>query len=373
MAVVAPQNPFIVKATGEPVESLKVLAATNNGKMVESQDSLVGANGDINAYSRKDAMRVISGLVARASAGEIARQASVTRQAALSKLAAKIRQAYLNRDAANFGMLGEEIKNEIRLTIARTGFIKRFLQERELEPGEETKIYLRKQDTLAFSLETDSMVPKSHIKAREVYLREYYISANIQIEEKEITRLRIDLLQEKLEDGTEMLQVQEDRQLKLLADAAANSLNVPLYFAALQPAVFQSLKNQVESRGVPVASCWLANNLWNDIISDGDFVNWFDPVTKHELILTGELGSMLGVALHTDAFIDSQLRVLSRGDIYFFGKPGVLGQLLVRKQLSSQELNHGLIGIPARGWYLMEIVAPAIVNANAVAHGARLS
>jgi hypothetical protein len=340
--------------------------------MQESRDSLVGAGGEINAYSRKDAMGVISGLMARASSGELTRQASVARQSALNKLAAEIRQAYVNRDAANFGMLGEEITNEIRMTVARTGFIRRFLQERELEPGEETKIYLRKQDTLAFTLETDSMVPRSHIKQREVYLREYYVSSNIQIEEKEIARLRVDLLQEKLEDGHEMVQVQEDRQMKILADAASSALNVPMYFSSLTPAVYQSLKNQVESRGVPVSACWLANNLWNDIVADPDFVNWFDPVTKHELILTGELGSMLGVAIHTDAFIDSQLRVLSRGDIYFFGKPGTLGQFLIRKQLSSQELNHGLIGVPARGWYLMEIVAPAIVNANAVARGTKL-
>jgi hypothetical protein len=372
MGAVSPQNPFIVKASGEPVESLRAEGRTASGNVVLSQDSLVGQNGEINAYDKRDMMGQISGLMAKASSGQIVRDASVQREAALNELASEIRTAYMTRNAANFGMLGEEVTNEIRTTVARLGFIRRFLQERTLTPGEETKAYIRKQDTLAFTLETDSQTPKAHIKQREVYSREYYINSHISIEEKEIARLRADLLSEKLEDGYEMIQVQEDRQLKTLADAAASALNVPVYFSALSPAVFQSLKNQVENRGLPVAATWMANNLWNDIIADPSFVNWFDPVTKHELILTGELGSMLGVALHTDAFLDAPQRVLARGEIYFFSRPGTLGQLLTRKPLASQELNQGLIGIPARGWFLSEIVAPLIINANGVSKGSRL-
>jgi hypothetical protein len=326
--------------------------------------------GDMNAYSAKDAFRQVAAIVQQAQAS--AHTASMDRQAQLDRLASDIQSAHFQNNAANFGVLGEEITDEIRQTVARTGFIRRFLQERELQAGQECKIYLRKQDTLAFSATTDSATPTAYIKQREIYLRESYVNSHIQIEEKEISRLRGDILQEKLEDGYEMVQVQEDRMMKQLADASASALNVPVFFSNLSPSVYQSLKNQVESRGLPVKNCWLANNLWNDIVADDKFSNWFEPVTKHELIMTGELGQLLGVTLHTDAFINSQLRVLQPGEIYFFSQPKTLGQLLIRKQLASDPINKNVIGVPARGWFISEIVAPCIANANGVSKGRKL-
>ena len=372
MSAVTPTNPFVIKGTDLPASEQKAAGFTSKGSLAESQDSIAGQNGEINAYDKKDAFQQVSNVVRAANKGQIAKSASTTRIAKLNDLAGEIRTAHFSQNAANFGMLGEEITNEIRQTIARTGFIRRFFQERELVAGEETKVYLRKQDTLGFSMETDGITPISHIKQREVYSRENYINAHISIEEKEIARLRADLLQEKLEDGFEMIMVQEDRQLKTLATNAAGALNVPTFFSSLTPAVFQALKNQVESRGLPVSSAWLANNLWNDIVADSNFTSWFDPVTKHELVLTGELGSLLGVTLQTDAFIQAPQRVLSPGEIFFFSDPATLGQFLVRKQLASEPINKAVVGQPARGWFLSEIVAPVLVNANGVSKGTRL-
>lgn len=364
-------NPYVIAGTDVPATQLPAVGTTRTGAVSTSTSPVANDKGEINASSKKDAMQQISGIIASARNGQIARQASLERQAQLNQLAEEIRTAHFQNNAANFGVLGEEITNEIRTWINRTGFIRRFAQERELVAGEETKVYIRKQDTLAFSLSTDGQTPVSHIKQREVYLRENYINGHIQIEEKEISRLRADLLQEKLEDGFEMVMVQEDRQWKLLADQSASALNVPVFFPSLTPAVYQALKNQVESRGLPVANCWLANNLWNDIIADNTFSGWFDPVTKHELILNGELGNLLGVTLHTDAFINSQLRVLNPGEIYFFSAPGTLGQFLIRKALASDPINKNVLGIPARGWFMSQIVAPVIVNALGVVKGTR--
>lgn len=364
-------NPYIIRGTDVPATMLPGGGFTSKGGFSQSAEPIANAQGEVNASSKKEAMQQVSNIIAQARAGQISRSASAERMAKLNDLASEIREAHFTNNAANFGALGEEITNEIRTTVARTGFIRRFYQERELVAGEETKVYIRKQDTLAFSLSTDAQTPITHIKQREVYLRENYVNAHIQIEEKEISRLRADLLAEKLEDGLEMVQVQEDRQAKLLADKASTALNVPVFFPSLTPAVFQALKNQVENRGLPVASAWLANNLWNDIVADNSFTGWFDPVTKHELILNGEIGTLLGVTLQTDAFINSQLRVLSPGEIYFFSQPKTFGQLLIRKALASDPINKNVLGIPARGYFLSEIIAPALINANGVSKGTR--
>lgn len=364
MPAVTPNNPFLIKGTDLPASEQRAAGVTSKGAVSESADPIMGANGELNAYSKKDSIQQVSAIMAAASRGQFTRSSNTNRMAKLNELAGEIRSAHNSHNAANFGVLGEEVTNEIRLTVARTGFIRRFLQERELQAGEETKVYLRKQDTLAYSLETDGTTPVVAIKQRELYSRENYINANILIEEKEIARLRADLLQEKLEDGFEMVMVQEDRQFLTLATASSSAVNVPVFFSSLTPAVFQSLKNQVESRGLPVNCAWLANNLWNDIVADPTFIGWFDPVTRHELVLTGELGSLLGVNLQTDAFIQAPQRVLSPGQIFFFSEPGTLGQLLIRKQLASEPVNHAVIGQASRGWFLTEIVAPVLANAD---------
>lgn len=371
MGAIAPRNPFVQAGTDVPATEMKAQGFTSKGALSQSNEPVANRAGEINAYSKKDAFQQIAGIVAAAQKGLIER--ADTSRDVMSRLADEVRTAHVTRNAANFGTLGEEVTNEIRTTVARTGFIRRFLQERELKTMEEAKIYLRVQDTLAFSMSTDGVTPISHIKQREIYLRENYITSNILIEEKELARLGSDLLEEKLEDGMEMVMVQEDRQFKILVDQAASTLNNPTYFSTLTPVVFQAMKNQVESRGLPVANCWLANNLMNDIVSDSTFSQWFDPVTKHELVLTGELGSLLGVTLHTDAFINSRLRVLNAGEIYFFSHPSTLGQFLVRQALNSEPVNRKIIGQPAKGWMITEIVAPAVANANGVTRGARLS
>jgi hypothetical protein len=368
-------NPFVISGTDLPATQQRAAGVTSTGARSESASPIANDQGELNAWNRKDAMQQISAVIAAFNQGLIKRTASVERINDLNEMADRIRTAATTHNAANFGVLGEEVSNEIRQTVARTGFVRHFLQERELKAGEETKLYVRRQDVMSYSLETDSLTPTSTIKMKDVYSREHYINANIQIEDKELARLTADLLQEKLEDGYEMVQVQEDKMGKIISTAAANATNVPLYFAALTPTVYQGLKNQVESLGLPVASAWLANNLWNDIVSDngGNFSGWFDPVSKHELILTGQLGSLLGVTLFTDAFINAPQRVLSAGQIFFYAAPGTVGQWLVRKQLTSQPLNFAIIAKPAQGWFLSQAVAPIIGNSNGVAMGQRLT
>lgn len=364
------RNPFVIAGTDMPASEQKAQGLTSTGAVSQSASPIANSKGEINASSKKDAFQQIAATLQAAQKGLIVKNDSS--REVLTQVANEIRTASMTRNSANFGSIGEDVTNEIRQTVSRTGFIRRFLQERELEAGQEAKILIRKNDVLSFIMAEDGQTPASFIKQRELYLRENYISTYVLIEEKEIARLGSDLLEEKLEDAMESIMVSEDKQFKSLADAAAGALNTPTYFSALSPSVFQGLKNQVESRGLPVTSCWLANNLMNDIVADSSFSGWFDPVSKHELVLTGELGSLLGVTLHTDAFIQSQLRVLNAGEIYFFATPSTLGQFLVRKALESEPVNKAVMGIPARGWYLTEIVAPAIANANGVAKGVRL-
>lgn len=59
--------------------------------------------------------------------------------------------------------------------------------------------------------------------------------------------------------------------------------NTPISFSSFTPQVLATMFTNVSRWGTQAATCVLAWDLWADIISNTDFVNWFDPVLKHEL------------------------------------------------------------------------------------------
>ena len=97
-----------------------------------------------------------------------------------------------------------------------------------------------------------------------------------------------------------------------------------------------------------------------------------DPVSKHEIVLEGSLGSILGVQLITDAFRHDTLQVLSPGEVFFLGAPQTLGGITQRKELATQAIDKFNQGIPERGWFMEQIEGMSIVNSRAICRGQRV-
>jgi hypothetical protein len=115
----------------------------------------------------------------------------------------------------------------------------------------------------------------------------------------------------------------------------------------------------------------IAFDIWPDITADTEFSTWFDPVSKHEIVMNGYLGNILGTQIHTDGFRYSTLQVLQTGEVYFVGAPANLGAITRRKDLASAPINLHLLGRPARGWFFEQIEGMTIVNPRAVVTGSR--
>jgi hypothetical protein len=115
----------------------------------------------------------------------------------------------------------------------------------------------------------------------------------------------------------------------------------------------------------------MALDLWNDIIADTEFASWFDPVTKHEWVLQGNLGSILAAQIITDGFRLDNLQVLDQGEIFFCATPQTLGGITQRSELTSTPINRYNMGRPQRGWYLEQIEGMSFANSRAIARGTR--
>jgi hypothetical protein len=52
----------------------------------------------------------------------------------------------------------------------------------------------------------------------------------------------------------------------------------------------------------------LKNRAWASVIGSNVYTSIFDPITRHDLALNGQLGTALGCAFYTDAFMQPHLK-----------------------------------------------------------------
>lgn len=371
-------NPYL--KGGSPIAgstAVRAVGRTSTGAVSASADPAVNDRGQINAYSNKDAMAIIASLLQQSANGSIVQASKAGHKVTAAEKAdahTKLVASFGDRNSSNFAIFGEEVADTVRDTAARAGFLRRFLNERDLVAQEIAKIRLRQHSVNGLTVGPQSKVLESRHEGRFFFPEEVTHAARPTINEADLYKEGMGLLDEKADEGLESIMVSEDRSLKALFDAAVSRTNYALNFSTFTPTVFSTLKQYVQnSGGLPVESCWMANDLWNDFnTGNNDFSDFFSPVEKHELALVGRIGRFQDVEIHTDAYLESRLRVLKRGEIYFAANPEFLGEVLVRAALNSSEIDGESDGNLWRGWLLREILAIGIANVNGVSRGKRI-
>lgn len=341
------------------------------GRTGRSDGPAFGANGELNASTKRELMQVIGHVLKESQQNVIARPHQPTPEEAQMRLAS-LREAYADKSGTKFQVLGEVISEEIWETLGREGFSRRLLAVMPLAKGQTGRVKVRRKDVVAFQVTTDVKIQEQRIRQPYVYPPEFYLGAYILIEDKEIEQASTDLLDEKFQDGLEALLRREDLITRALLTRAATTFNDLVLFTTFNPSVLTTLRTQVNRWGTPAATMVIAFDIWDDIIADADFVAWWDQVHKHELILEGRLGSMLGMEIITDGYRYATLQVLQAGEVYVTASPVTLGTITQRKELDSRAIDTYNMGRPARGWFMEQIQGMVVVNGRAVDRGVRV-
>jgi len=353
---------LVVANTGESaIESLKGLG----------DEPAYGRNKEINASSKKDLMANIGGMLKNAQHGGGLRMADVD-QAAAQERWATFKAAYNDKQSNKFEVLGEVMSDEIWETLGREGFSNKLLAIQNIGKGATGRVRVRRKDVVAWQVTSDVKVQENRIRQPWVYPPEFYIQCFILIEDKEIEQSSADILDEKFQDGLEAVLVREDKITKALLDRSISAFNDVVFYTNFTPTVFTTIRTQVNRWGTPAQNMILAWDVWDDIIADPDFVAWWDPVTKHELVLEGHLGRLLGVELHTDGLRYPTLQVLNPGEVYVTGSPITVGSKVIRKELDSRAIDTYNQGRAARGWFMHTIQSQIIINGRATSGAKRL-
>ena len=106
-------------------------------------------------------------------------------------------------------------------------------------------------------------------------------------------------------------------------------------------------------------------------VSSPTFSNYFDPVSKFDIVMTGTLGQLHGTEIVTDQFRDLKLKVLNRGDLIVFGPPEYVGVYTERGPVEAVQIDERQQGVSARGWYLEEFLSMSLHSCRSISRGSR--
>jgi hypothetical protein len=373
----APKKQAVVANTGAPLTSgvpsvPRAMGRTWNGKVVASSQPIVNSQGQFNGATTQDIMLSQQALQQGIATGSVKTRTMMNHEVKATH--ERMLAAALNDKTGNAWMaLGEVMGDQIWETLGRDGFSRQTLLLKELGKGEVGRFQIRKKDVVAYYVTSAAPTTiASQVRQFWVYPPDFYITANIQIEDKEIAQSPGDLLEDKFQDGLEQIMVAEDKVWLTMARTAAPTYNDLVFYNTFTPDVFTNLRTSIAEWGIPVSTAIIAFDIWNDIISDPQFTAWFDPVTQHEIVLEGSVGSIQGVQILTDAYRYPTLKVMDRGEVYMLGAPQTLGGITQRSPLQTTPINRYAFGEPKRGWFMEQIEGMAIVNPRALIRGQRV-
>ena len=333
-------------------------------KLQGSSERAVGANGELNASSKRDLLGQQQKFLAAAATGNM-----LTIDQATSR---ELVQAAFNDKEAH-RVLGEKISDALYLTANRQGFMRKYTAKVDVQQGSVPRFPMRNKNVTAVWSTSPTKIESQIVRVRWFRPPELMIVARPFIPQVELNQSSGDVLQEKFIEATEATMVAEDRlwynQVQSLVGV---DNNLSIISGQLTPYNLMTVVSQVTRWGLKGAHLLTAADLWQDIIGNSDFFAAIDPVARHELLLTGELAVMYGMTITSDAYRHAEHKVLGQGEFYVVSDALNHGAYSDRGGLVSTPTDISSEKIPGRGFVIHESLALAVANSRSVAKGVRL-
>lgn len=341
-----------------------------------STDLVDERTGEYNAYSKRDLIEIMDGMVKMARAGEMHSDEGLGSSMTDWNAQGHLVQAALSEarpaEGGPFQVLGEVFTDSISETMGRMGFTNKVLAQQDVAEGGTARVRIRQKDVTSWLMLSDGHTIESLIRQKYIYPRGYNLETLILMEEAEIHEAGAQIIEEKYNDGLEATMVRDDNITKFLLDQAAPADNDVIAFNAFTPQVFVTLRNQIWQWSLPAPHALMAVDLWDDLFADADWAQWYSPIEKHELAVEGKLGRLADIELITDGFRYDTLQVLDPGEVYFLSSPATLGVKANMIALNSSVVDQRMLGRAVRGWFIFLRQATVIANSRGVSKGIRL-
>ncbi len=356
----------MVLKDGSPVEELRF------GRSREQ--ALSASTGEINAYDKKDLINSITQLMQAHSSGQVVQQTGSMESLSASEQRREILSEALADDTGQkWASLGASIGRQINEEIKRQGFLRNITVANTLRQGEIARIPMPSHDAMAIVATSSINAGYQLIRQRIFTPPEFEINADVRVENLDLEQVSGDLLEHAYQDGLQAIMVQEDRLWKKAADASVGAVNELEYIAGeLTTKNIGRLRQAVARWNLPATTAIIANDYWADIIGSSDFAAFLDPITKYDLAFNGQLGTLVGMSLITDAFRQPNQKVLNPGELYVVASPENHGGHTTRGGIRSTPTHGANLGNSTRGWFLNSPFSFVLSNVRSVVKGQRI-
>lgn len=337
----------------------------------DSQELAVGKNGELNASSKRELVQQQLKLMALASQGAVITETDAVKRAELAKKRRLAVEAAFNDENAH-RELGEVLAQNLYQAMNRKGFARKYLARQDLQQGNIPRVWLRKKDVTAVWATSPTRLSSQIIRDKLFTPPEFQIEARPYIQQNDINQSSGDVLEEKYMEALEGIMVGEDRVWYNLANTTVGVDNpLTLISGQLTPSLLMEVRTNVARWGLQVTGVLMANDLYNDIVGEANFIQAIEPVARHELIMTGELAVLYGMTITSDAYRHPEHKVLAQGEFFCVSDPVTHGQYTDRGGVDTQPIDGVVEGIPGRGWWMFESFSLVIGNTRSVAKGIR--
>lgn len=332
----------------------------------------IGANGEINASSKKDLLSKQMQFLQAASSGLVTSAGEATRIEAQTKQNRELVRAAFN-DATAHRILGERMAESLYITANRQGFMRKYLAKIQVDQGTVPRFPLRTKNVTAVWSTSPTRIESQITRDKWYTPPELSIVTRPFVTQNELNQSAGDVLQEKYVEATEAVMVAEDRlwynQINQLVGV---DNNLSIVSGQLTPYTLMQVATNVTRWGLKAPHILFASDLYQDIIGNSEFYNAIDPVARHELLLTGELAVMYGMTITSDAYRHPEHKVLNQGEFFVISEALNHGAYSDRGGLTSSPTDIVNEKIPGKGWVIHEEIAISVANSRSVAKGIRL-
>jgi hypothetical protein len=363
-------NPYahaqLVLRNGDPITEMR----TPSGMQMMSTST-----GEFNAYDKDEIRQSINQLFAAVNRQEAVHPGMVSTSAEMMQEREMRKQAFLEALSSDekWASTGADLAVQIQEQRNREGFMRRVSVGQTLKTGDLPRVNVPMWDAMSVISTGPANVQFQLIRNKQFYPAEYEVTANLRADRVEMEQVGGDTLDNLYNMGLDSIMVKEDKLWKQAADLTVGSVNPMNYIVGqLTPQTLGNLRTTITDWNLPAVTAIIANDYWNDIIGNNDFSSFLDPVTKYDLVLNGELGTLVGLTLLTDGFRQPNQKVLERGEIYVLSTPEHHAMYSDRGGVRSEPTSGADQGSTSRGWLMSEIMSFTLANARSVAKGKRV-
>ena len=352
--------------------SRKTAVVASDFRFKDSAERAIGANGELNASSKRDLLNQQQRFLTAASNGDVISAEAAAQREQDQKTSRELIKAAFN-DPEVHRVLGERMAESLYVTANRQGFMRKYLTRIDVQQGSIPRFPVRGKNVTAVWATGPTKVGTQITRDKWYTPAELSVVTRPFVTQNELNRSAGDVLQEKYVEATEAVMVTEDR---LLYGQWKRTIglenNLSIISGQLTPYALAQVRTNVTQWGLKAPHVLIASDLYTDIIGNQEFYSAIDPVARHELLLTGELAVMYGMTITSDAYRHPEHKVLSKGEFFVIADALNHGAYSDRGGLMSTTTDISVEGLPGKGWVLYEQLAVSVANARAVAAGIRL-